>query len=324
MHKLFCTYLIFTSIFYSCNKKNLLDVEEIEKNIPHGTGIDSEINRTKIDFLIDKLNNPDNNYVLVASHRGGIYWNNAPENTIKSFERTLGTGTDIIEIDIRKTSDGKLIVMHDSDLERTTNGTGKISHRTLSYIKSLKILNRDGQITDNLVPTLEEVMRFAKGKTLVMIDKANDSFEEVKNILIKTKTMDHAVFVEPYQKNEAQKKLTPYLFEKSHYIPRVKETVDNVARYVTPFLKDGSASAFEIRFSTENSHTLNLIQEFKKQNISVWITTLSKEMCAGHDDTLALTKPEEAWGWCVRKGANILLTDYPEKMVKFLETKKLH
>ena len=255
-------YLLFVQI--SCQKSDIKKVEDEEIIIPEGTGIDLDIDRTKIDNIIDKLNNPSEDYVLVASHRGGIYWESTPENTLAAFEKSIDEGVDIIEIDVRKTLDGHLVVMHDSDLNRVTTGSGKVADRTLSYIKSLSTINKDGNITDYTVPTLEETMLFLKGKSLVMIDKANDFFKNTHDILIETKTIDHALFIESYQLDDAQKKMGTYLFENSQYVPRIKETVDNINGYINPFLSQKAASAFEIRFSTETAHTIGVIPKLQQ------------------------------------------------------------
>lgn len=313
--------LLLVLIMFSCTKN---DSSISVPSVLQDSGIDLNMDRTKIENIIDKMNNPNKNNELVASHRGGVYWEDAPENTLGAFEKTTESGTDIIELDVRKTFDGHLVVIHDNDLDRTTNGSGKISERTLSYIKSLKTLDQNGSITNFSVPTLEEAMLFAKGKVLIMIDKANDYFKEVSKVLIKTKTIDHALFIESYQLIDAKEKMGDYLFKTSQYVPRIKETVDNIDRYINPFLSQKAASAFEIRFSTETSHTLEVIPKLKEQNKSIWVTTIDANMCANHDDELAMTNPDLAWGWCIENGANILLTDYPKKMVEYLIDKGLH
>lgn len=282
--------------------------------IPERTVIDNEINRTRIDQIIDLLYDPDTNYILVASHRGD--WQTFPENTLPAIQKCIELGVEIVEIDVRKTGDGKMVVIHDSDLERTTNGTGKVNQRTLSYIQDLKTKDKYGNLTKYGVPTLEEVMLLAKGKTLVMIDKANDFFPEVLKVFIETKTIDHALFIEPYPCAEAKKEMGEFLFEYAHYVPRIKESIEDIQRFQNSF-STSTIAAFEYRFSTENSEVLNFIKDANR----VWVTTISAEMCAGHDDALAQNDVDAAWGWCVQRGANILLTDYPSEMIQYLKSK---
>ena len=61
----------------------------------------------------------------VIGHRGAAAL--APENTWASFDRAIDIGVDAIETDVHATCDGRLVLLHDADLSRTTNGTGMVS-----------------------------------------------------------------------------------------------------------------------------------------------------------------------------------------------------
>ena len=101
---------------------------------------------------------------LVIAHRGGAgLW---PENTLHAFERAAALGVDVIETDVRATADGELVVIHDSTVERTTDGRGAVSRLTLAELKRLDAGFRwspDGGKSFPLrgrgltVPTLREV-----------------------------------------------------------------------------------------------------------------------------------------------------------------------
>ncbi len=72
---------------------------------------------------------------LVIAHRGGA--GISPENTLFAFERARDLGVDIIELDVRRTSDGTLIVLHDADVRRTTDKEGPVAEMTLEQVKKL-------------------------------------------------------------------------------------------------------------------------------------------------------------------------------------------
>jgi len=72
---------------------------------------------------------------LVLAHRGGA--DLRPENTFEAFDHATDIGVDVLEIDIRTTCDGEFVVVHDSTVDRTTNGSGKVAEKTLSEIKAL-------------------------------------------------------------------------------------------------------------------------------------------------------------------------------------------
>ena len=72
---------------------------------------------------------------VVTAHRGfsGRY----PENTLLAFEKAVELGVDIVEFDVRATSDGELVIIHDALLDRTTDGSGSVSSHTLADLKRL-------------------------------------------------------------------------------------------------------------------------------------------------------------------------------------------
>ena len=105
----------------------------------------------------------------VIGHRGAAGY--APENTMVSFERGIALRADVIELDIHPTSDGQLVVIHDPTLERTTNGHGLVAAHTLAQLKQLDAGSWfHPSFKDERIPTLDEVLRWANGRTKVVIE----------------------------------------------------------------------------------------------------------------------------------------------------------
>jgi len=102
--------------------------------------------------------------VLVTAHRGGA--NLAPENTLAAFHKGIAVGADVIELDLHLSKDGELIVSHDADVSRTSNGSGRIRTLTLAEIKQFNAAARfpGGWPQPETFPTLREVIDLAKGK----------------------------------------------------------------------------------------------------------------------------------------------------------------
>lgn len=74
---------------------------------------------------------------MVVSHRGD--WRNAPENSLQAIQNCIDMGVDMVEVDLKKTKDGHLIVMHDQTIDRTTTGKGKPENYTLEELRCFRL-----------------------------------------------------------------------------------------------------------------------------------------------------------------------------------------
>ncbi|MFP5501549.1 MAG: glycerophosphodiester phosphodiesterase [Candidatus Sericytochromatia bacterium] len=106
---------------------------------------------------------------LIMGHRGAM--GHAPENTMASFQLAKDMGVDAIELDVHLSADGHLIVIHDETVDRTTDGTGAVEGLTLEQIKKLDAGSHfDARFKGEAVPTLEEVLIWARGQMPVVIE----------------------------------------------------------------------------------------------------------------------------------------------------------
>ncbi len=107
---------------------------------------------------------------FVSAHRGGPQ-QKFPENCIATFENTLKHTFAIMEIDPRYTKDGAIVVHHDATLERTTTGKGRVAELTLQELKELRLKDTEGVVTGFQIPTLDDVLQWARGKTILVLDQ---------------------------------------------------------------------------------------------------------------------------------------------------------
>lgn len=106
---------------------------------------------------------------LVVAHRGGAAL--APENTLGAFANAMQLGVDMVECDVHLSKDGHVIVMHDTDVARTTDGRGYLADLTLAEIKKLNAAAKfPGGYAAQTVPTLDELLDLVKGKTPIQIE----------------------------------------------------------------------------------------------------------------------------------------------------------
>jgi glycerophosphoryl diester phosphodiesterase len=105
----------------------------------------------------------------IICHRG--HWKEAPENSLTAVRAALELPIEGVEIDVHCTSDGVPIVMHDRQVDRTTDGHGPVAALTAAQVKALRLRNRDGaSFSEERVPTLEEVLSATVGKRLLAIE----------------------------------------------------------------------------------------------------------------------------------------------------------
>ena len=108
----------------------------------------------------------------IYAHRGGAKW--APENTMAAFRKCKENGVYGIELDIQRCKTGELVVIHDEDLKRTTNGTGLIKDTSLSDLNKLDAGSWFGdQFKNERVPLLSDVLKLLDGKVVLNIEIKN-------------------------------------------------------------------------------------------------------------------------------------------------------
>lgn len=107
---------------------------------------------------------------IVSGHRGGMV-PGFPENSLATFENTLKHTPAFFEIDPRLTKDSVIVLLHDATLDRTTTGTGRLSDYTWEEVKKLRLKDADGNVTNHRIPTLAEAIEWARGKTVLNLDR---------------------------------------------------------------------------------------------------------------------------------------------------------
>ena len=103
----------------------------------------------------------------IVAHRGvsSLY----PENSLIAFEKAAELKADGIECDVRRTSDGRVVVMHDATIDRTTTGVGYVCMMTLEEIRRFNLKDASGRVwEDQAIPTFDELLELMKSNDLLM------------------------------------------------------------------------------------------------------------------------------------------------------------
>ncbi len=128
------------------------------------------------------------NAAKAAAHVKEVIWHmgscaDRPGNTLAAVRRAIEAGTHVTETDVRTSKDGALVCMHDEDVDRTTDGKGKVASLTLAEVKQLDAGSKfAARFAGERVPRLQEVLSLAKGKIGVMIDLKESGDDYMKKI----------------------------------------------------------------------------------------------------------------------------------------------
>ena len=242
--------------------------------------------------------------VLVVAHRG--FSGAAPENTLAAFREAIKVGSDMIELDIQLSKDGKIVVIHDETLERTTDGQGKVADLTFREIRKLDAGSWFGpQFSGEKIPTLQEVLELAKGKVLV-------------NIEIKSPSHGQYPITElAGQGLEAVKKaglLNRVIF--SSFNPASLEWVQNKEpRAWVAFLYHRDWDSLAEVTKGENWQVLNLRNSFLTRE------KIEKIHREGIKINVYTVNSEEELEQFVKWGADGLITNHPDRLIRILQKK---
>ena len=253
--------------------------------------------------------------ILNIAHRGGLGL--SPENTIVSFQRAIKEGADILELDIRSTSDSILVLLHDETVDRTTNGKGKISELTL---KEAKKLNAGYRWTEN------DSLSFPFRALNIKIPTFDEFLTNFKDYKLNIEIKQHDKFI--------AKKLCDYLkenqIEDNIVIGSFNDEVLDEFRYHCPDVAT-SPGRDEIRtfygfsyiylnkfyypksdiyqlpefFGTTHVLTKRFVNAIKQKNIPIFVWTVND--------------PDEMQRF-IDLGVKGIITDYPDRLSEILNT----
>lgn len=291
------------------------------KNIKKQEPINVNMRVTK---LLENFRNSEGDDVIVVAHRGD--WRNAPENSIQAIENCIAMGVDMVELDVQKTKDNHLVIMHDKRLDRTTTGKGFVSDWTLDSLKTLSLKNGLGNPEMfHKIPTLEEALIAAKGKVLVNLDKCYAYFDEALQVVQKTET-ENQVLIKGFYKtveevqNDLGTTVDSVLFMPVFHLDRQK----NIEKLIDGYQEKIKPLAIELIFEKDTSGVINQLSQIKKKGSRIWVNSLWGSLNAGYEDELAVKNTDSIYGWYLEKGVNIIQTDRPQLLLDYLREKGLH
>jgi len=306
-----CLILLFAVI--SCENECPCDIPYNKDSKP--------LIQSTIQHKITNLLDSNNNEVIVVSHRGD--WRNAPENSLQAIQNCIEMGVDMVEIDIRETKDGQLVLMHDKTIDRTTTGKGLVREWTLDSLRTLYLKDGLGVVTKHKIPTLKEALEVSKNKILVNLDKSYKIFDKCYQIILETNTENQVIIKGGKDYITVKKEFGKYL-DKVHFMPILGLPNNSAKNFVDNYMDSENVPiAFEF---TVKSDTINFLKNFKNirdKGASIWVNALWPHHNANHDDEEAV-KNIKIYDWFIDNHIDIIQTDRPQLLLDYLRKRGLH
>ena len=223
--------------------------------------------------------------MLIVGHRGAA--GHAPENTLRSVETALRLGADAIEIDVHAV-EGRLVVIHDDRLERTTNGEGRLDAHPFAALRALDAGRGER------IPTLDEVLELVGARAEVVIElKGPDTAEPVTRLLRAlggARARGDGVVLSSFDH--------PELARAGALLPSVRRGALVAGVPLDPAAFAAALHAHAVHMSVECLRPA-FVADAKARGLEVWVYTVN------HPDDARLVRAA---------GADALFTDFPYRI----------
>lgn len=236
--------------------------------------------------------------VAVIAHRAGRAL--APENTLAAIRTAIQLGADYVELDVRATRDGHLVLMHDRTVDRTTNGSGAVKDLDCATIRSLDAGSKfDPKFAGERVPTLEEALALCRGKINFYLDHKEAPTAQVLAALRKYDMEKQVVIYNGVEALQEWKRLAPHL-------PVMPSLPDSYRRA-------GGIAAFE----------QTLAAEVLDGNLVEWTPDLVAQAHAAgvkvYVDNLGPNDNPDGFRRAIAMGVDGIQTDHPDQLLSVLK-----
>ncbi len=282
--------------------------------------------QTRTDRILAELRDPDSPYVLVSAHRAD--WRNQPENSIPAIESAIKMGADMVEIDVRRTLDGHLVICHDATIDRTTSGKGEIETMTLDSIRHFCLRAGNNIRKRELVmPTLEEVLDCCKDRILVNIDRGFSYYDQICPMVIERGMQEQvllngkaspALLRKRFARHAENLIYVPIINYDSERWPALSSDFERFLKWEDPFF------AFEICWNGSVDGVKDVIARAKSAGAYIWLNTLWPSMCGGvsakMDDDSAFDDPAGVYGRMLGMEPDIILSERPQLLIDYLSS----
>lgn len=275
---------------------------------------------TRAQQIIRELEDPDSRYVLVASHRGD--WRNYPENSVAAFESAIEMGVDIVELDLKLTKDSVLVLMHDSTIDRTTTGHGRVCDMTLDSLLTFNRKSMHGvRMPGTHITTLKEALEACKDRVVINVDQGYEYYDLVLELSDAIGVTDQLLIKGKRPAADVREKFAEHS-DNMMYMPIIDIQQPSGVKLFNEYMDSGEVPlAYEVCFSTLDDVVRDCVSTITGSGSKLWLNTLWGSLCGGFDDDDAYggRGADEVYGTILSLGASIIQTDRPAFLISYLE-----
>lgn len=272
------------------------------------------------DMVSDKKRRP-----LIVAHRGA--WTAGPENSLLAIRRALDAGHHIVEIDIQESADGELFLMHDETLERMTAEAGPAAARTMAELSSFRLREGAGgkgaALSDEVIPTLAEVLALAEGRGYLDLDVKHSHL--IEQVAAKAADLGAASRVNvkfPLRNREDLARLRQIEANTGVMVMPMLRLMAQNWREAVALVAECGAAITEVKFDSLDT-LCAAADQLKQGGTSVWVNTLDPVCSAGLSDSRAEHEPDAIWGVLIEAGVSVFQTDIPDHLARWINRKGL-
>lgn len=230
-----------------------------------------------------------NNKIIVIAHRGNHV--RVPENTVASVEEAINAGADYVEIDLRTTKDGYMVLHHDATVDRMTNGKGKVKDLSLNALRQFSI--------DSIyrIPEFRDILKTCRNRINIYLDFKDANVSETYR-QIKEAGMEKHVVV--YINAEIQYGEWRAIAPEMPLMGSLPENVSNEHE----FDKFYRSTPFEV---LDNVTDPSMISMAKRRGVAIWLDVQAKD------------EGPASWKKALERNIQGLQTDHPDALIEYLK-----
>lgn len=236
------------------------------------------------------------NFIVIA-HRGSH--SHAHENTLTALQRAIDIGADYAEIDVRRTLDGTHVLMHDSTVDRMTDGHGAVKQLTWAQLQQLYVRDKKRpEIAADRIPTFQEALQLVKGRLNIYLDFKEGDRAAVARAIQQSGTSKQVLVYDDVEAAAEWRRAAPEL-------PLIVSPPDE-AKHPDQLVRFARRYSIDVLDSSWEAYSPEMVQAAARAGVKVWPDIQDRQENADY------------FAKVLRVGFNGVQTDHPEELIDWL------